>query len=70
VANPIQERKKMHKTFWTQNLSRRNDLRDLDVDGRILMKVIFGQMVFEDVDYIQLAAVRWVHVSTRSSFGF
>ena len=37
----------MQKGLWFGDLSERNNLEDLDVDGRIILKLIFKQWVGE-----------------------
>jgi hypothetical protein len=34
-------RKKVHTGFWRIDLRKRNHLEDLDIDGRIILKLIF-----------------------------
>ena len=33
--------KKVHTGFWRRDLRERNHLEDLDIDGRIILKLIF-----------------------------
>jgi hypothetical protein len=33
----------MHTKFWSENLKRRDHLKDLDVDGRIILEYILEE---------------------------
>jgi hypothetical protein len=47
----------VHIGFWWGNLKERDDLKDLDVDGRIILKLIFKKWR-EGMDWIDLAQDR------------
>ena len=51
----VRERGEMHVGFWSGTPKERNDLKDTDVDGRILLKWIFKEIWNEGVDWIDLA---------------
>jgi hypothetical protein len=38
------ERGKLHKGFWWKNLSERDHLKDLGIDGRVMLKWAFKKL--------------------------
>jgi hypothetical protein len=54
----------MYTGFWWGNLRERDDLEDPDVDGRIMLRWIFQEVEFGDMDWIDLAQDRdrWRHL--------
>jgi hypothetical protein len=51
-------RLEIHTEFWFGNIKRKNQMRDLGVDGRLLMKLILKERVCEGVAWIQVGQVR------------
>ena len=48
----------MHTGFWWGDLREKNHLKDVDVDGRIILKWIFNKEDEEGMDCIDLAQDR------------
>jgi hypothetical protein len=48
----------MHTNIWLENLKGRDHSEDLDVDGRIILKMHMKQIGWEDVGWIHLAQGR------------
>jgi hypothetical protein len=44
----------MDAKFRSENLKRKHHLEDLDVGGRIILKLILKEIECEDLDWIQL----------------
>jgi hypothetical protein len=49
--------REVHAGFWLGNLREGDHLGDLDIDGRVILKLIFKQWD-EGVDWTELAQVR------------
>jgi len=45
----------MHTIFWVKYLKGRDNLDDLSVDGKIVLELILGEIVWKGVDCIHLA---------------
>jgi hypothetical protein len=53
VARTVEMR--MNTKFYLKNLKGRGDLKEQDIDGRIILKWVSGVMRYEGVGWIHLA---------------